>query len=169
MDSIAVPVGLLVVSACACMHLYVKEPGKLGRVRLRGSALDEAEEDDAEHDDLHGNGSSSSHFMHNGYEDDDEDGSDNEDRLDEDSPGPSWMVQDGTSEEGVPVEIEKWWYKVRMRKAALVILFALTDTVACLALGWNAINNPKNTLALVEDSLMVVYWVGLHAHRMKDS
>lgn len=154
MDSIAVPVSLLCLSACSCVHLYFKEPGKAGRIKLpKGSALDDSDEDDAEHT----NGYSNSQRIANGEDEDESDNDDNE--GDEDVAGPSWMVQDGTSEEGVPVEIEKWWYKVRLRKAALVILLALTDAVACLALGWKAINSPRDTLALVEDSLMVVFWV----------
>lgn len=154
MDSIAVPVSLLCLSACSCAHLYLKEPGKAGRIKLpQGSALDDS--DDAEEDQPYANGRSNGQRV-DGSEDVDSDAED----VDEDNAGPSWMVQDGTSEEGMPVDIEKWWYKVRLSKAALVVLLALTDTVACLALGWNAINNSKNSLVLVEDSLMVAYWVG---------
>lgn len=148
------PIGLLCLSACSCVHLYLKEPGKAGRIKLlEGSALDDS--DDAEGDQPYANGNGSSSHNVDGAEEDESEA----EGVDEDTDGPSWMVQDGTSEEGVPVEIEQWWYKVRLSKAALIVLLALTDMVACLALGWNAINNPKDTPVLVEDCLMVVYWV----------
>lgn len=164
MDSIAVPAGLLCISVCSCIHLYIKEPGKAGRIKLpQGSALDDS--DDAEDGgEPYANGSSSNHYGDS--RDDDESDAGVED---EDSAGPSWMVQDGISDEGVPVEIEKWWYKVRLQKAAVVVLLALTDAVACLALGWNIINQPRDKYVLIEDSLMVAYWVNSATHLLLKS
>jgi hypothetical protein len=166
MDSIAVPVGLLALSACSCLHLYAKEPGKAGRIRLKGSALDDSEEDDAENnDELHANGNSNSSSRHHSYTQldgglDDEDDEAESEEVDDDDAA-SWMEQEGASEEGVPVDIEKWWYKVRLRKVALVVLLALTDLIACIAIGWNGINFPSDHFRIVEDSLMVVYWVSV--------
>ena len=81
-----------------------------------------------------------------------------------DEDGASIKEQDEAEDEGIPVDIEKWWLKVRLRKAALAAILAILDAAACLNLGWTASHGShtkSDTYAIVEDACMVAFWVGL--------
>lgn len=75
------------------------------------------------------------------------------------------VKEEGESEEddeGVPVELDQWWLKVRIRKAALVAVLALLDAAACINLGWTASHgssSDSDTYTIVEDGCMVAFWV----------
>lgn len=159
MNPVAAQIGLLCVLACSCTHLYTKESGKAGRIKLlQDSPLDNSEDSNEsnylENHQLPGSGSNGQYVEGISNEDNGSEGMDGGTDI------PLSMAHDGTSEEGMPVKLEQWWSKIHLTKTALVILLALTETVACTALGWNIIINPSDSPILLEYSLMVAYWVG---------
>lgn len=74
--------------------------------------------------------------------------------------GDSVKEQQSAQDEGIPVEEERWWLRVRLRKAALVGVLILLDATACATLGWDGMSGAKSGFRIVEDILMVVFWVG---------
>lgn len=77
----------------------------------------------------------------------------------------SLKEQAEAEDEGVPVEIDKWWLKVRIRKAALTCALAVLDAAACINLGWAAShgrNSRNDTFTIVEDACMAAFWVSWH-------
>lgn len=76
--------------------------------------------------------------------------------------GASVKEQEEAEDEGFPVEIDKWWLKVRIRKAVLVGVLAILDAAACVNLGWTASHgsvDKNETFTIVEDACMVAFWV----------
>lgn len=133
MDSVIVPVGLLSLTFGAIVDLYAHEKPALGRIRLAG----EDRIQNGHHDPSSGQG--------NGEQGQEDESSEKE--------------QEEAKDEGVPVELEKWWLRVRMRKAALVVVLALLDATSCVNLGWDSVSGAKDTFGIVEDALMVAFWV----------
>lgn len=133
MDSAIVPASLLVLSLLSCAHLQYCETHAGPSIQLPPDGISD---------------------QSNGYRriSDNDDDDDEADKR-------SLREQQEAEDEGVAVEEDEWWYRVRLRKTALVGVLALTDAVACVMLGWDATSGAKRRLGLVEDALMVVFWV----------
>ena len=157
MDAVAVPVGLLAVSLLSCVDLYrVERKGK----RIRLSSDDDGQQEDGEQEG-------------GPQEDDNEEAIDVSPDDDEDDDEQAILQRRAQSKqellarahpegrgEGIPVDIEKWWMRIRIRKAALIITLVLVDIAACVELGWDAATGAKASAGIVEDSLMLAFWVG---------
>ena len=130
MDAIAVPVSLLVLSLACCADLYAQERKRFASIQLPKGD---------------GNGCSHTQLL---------------DGEAEEEVGDLKKEQQDIQEEGVPVEEERWWLMVRLRKAALIGVLTLLDATACVELGWDLMSGAKDVFGITEDSLMVIFWVG---------
>ena len=133
MDAIAVPVSLLVLSLACCADLYAQERKRLASIQLPK-----------------GDGNGYSHTQTQGQLD----------GAAEEEVGDSKREQQDVQEEGVPVEEERWWLMVRLRKAALIGVLTLLDATACVELGWDLMSGAKDLFGITEDSIMTGFWVG---------
>ncbi|CAD6589269.1 MAG: hypothetical protein CYPHOPRED_004772, partial [Cyphobasidiales sp. Tagirdzhanova-0007] len=131
MDAIAVPVSLLVLSLACCADLYAQERKRLASIQLPK-----------------GDGNGYSHTQTQGQLD----------GAAEEEVGDSKREQQDVQEEGVPVEEERWWLMVRLRKAALIGVLTLLDATACVELGWDLMSGAKDLFGITEDSIMTGFW-----------
>lgn len=157
MDAVAVPVGLLAVSLLSCVDLYRLE-GKGRRIRLSSSDDDGQKEEDGQEDAQDDN----EEAIDDSPEDDDDDDNDEQAILQRRAQSKQELLARAHPEgrgEGVPVDIEKWWMRIRIRKAALIITLILVDIAACVELGWDAATGAKHDFGIIEDCLMLVFWV----------
>ena len=63
-------------------------------------------------------------------------------------------------ERSVLIEEKRWWMKVKIKKALLIGVLTLLDALACVRLVWHVMGGVKDRVAVIESSLMVVFWVG---------
>lgn len=153
MDAVAFPVALLGISLISCVDLVVHERRtRYGQIRL---PKDEDEQD---------------HSRTNGAADGDyQIGSNHNDATNDNDDADSLREQEVAQDEGEPVDEDKWWLKVRLRKGGLVISLALLNAIACLSLGWDVTSRAKPALGIVEDALMVGFWVRQSSDLCTDS
>ena len=159
MDAVAVPVGLLSVALLSCVDLV--------RVEQKGKRLRLGDDDGQEQEDEDGQGARQEDDNEEAIDDSPEDGEygDDDDEqaiLQRRAQSKQELVARAHPEgrgEGIPVDIEKWWMQIRIRKAALVITLVLVDIAACVELGWDAATGAKDRFGIVEDCLMLAFWV----------
>lgn len=143
MDSIAVPVTLVGLSLLCTVDLYRHERTRYGRI-----ALPEDDDDDIAHPP---NGAAADGNEQREEEEDDEVESERRQR--------EKREQLEVKVEGTPVHEDRWWLKTRLKKLAAIILLSLLDAVACLELGFDVTTGRRGKYSIVEDALMVVFWV----------
>lgn len=145
MDAVAVPVSLIVLALISCADLYRhNQQTRHGAIKLPQDADDDVGAGSSEQLGWSRNGFGGSRSSNNGQI-----GDDDESIAELEDPG----------DEGDFVDEETFWLKTRLRKAALVLVLAVLDAIACVELGWDSSRGAKDRYGISEDALMAAFWV----------